>query len=398
MQVDWVGPKLELVDACSGRTVRLDVFVALLPYSGMLTASAHRNQKMTAWLDAHRQAFEYFGGTPNAIVPDNASTASNRIDKSSHQRRVNPTYQDFLAFYNTAAVPTRSRKPRDKGGVEAGVKIITRDVLAVLAGQEFIDLDDVNERMAKLVDEINDRVGFRRRPICRRDIFNADEQQLLHPLPSTPYQQVSWYTRVVGRDFHIEISRIRYSVPYTYATKTVKARVIGDKLDIFADSTVIATHHIGYKAGMFVTDPGHQPEYFADYADLWSRPYFLRQGSKVGPFTRRVIEDLLDSKAIEAQGYRSCRNILDLGKNSANADVLESACQHLLDDTGRKRAISYTAVKDAMAYIRAQQAQRPQTPKPHPSSPAVSARDTSTAHLVGPDIFSLDALMARKEK
>lgn len=74
MQVEWTGTKLVLADAASKATVRLDVFVAQLPYSGMMAVSAHHNQKMPAWLDAHRLAFEYFGGAASVIIPDNAST------------------------------------------------------------------------------------------------------------------------------------------------------------------------------------------------------------------------------------------------------------------------------------------------------------------------------------
>jgi len=95
--------------------------------------------------------------------------------------------------------------------------------------------------------------------------------------------------------------------------------------------------------------------------NLWSRAYFLRQGAKIGPATRRALDNLLDSKAIEAQGYRSCRNILDMGTTPANAEVLEATCVQLTDDTGRRRAITYTAVKDAMARIRAAADRRPTT-------------------------------------
>lgn len=223
MQVDWASTKLELVDASTGATVRLDVFVALLPYSGMITASAHHNQKMAAWLDAHRQAFEYFSGVTSVIFPDNASTASNRIDSRGPARQVNPTYQEFLSYYDTAAAPTRARKPRDKGGVEAGAKIITRDVISVLTGTAFVDLDDVTSRMDQLVDEINDRVPFRRRDVSRRQIFNQDEADALHQLPATPFTQVRWIDRIVARDFHIEVDKVKYSLPYTYACQPVKS-------------------------------------------------------------------------------------------------------------------------------------------------------------------------------
>ena len=38
-------------------------------------------------------------------------------------REVNREYRDFLEYHHTAAVPTRPVRPKDKGHVEAGVKI-----------------------------------------------------------------------------------------------------------------------------------------------------------------------------------------------------------------------------------------------------------------------------------
>ena len=77
MQVDWAGTKMRLYDPLGGQGAKLSVFVASLPYSGMLFAVACPNERQDAWLDAHRQAFEYFGGIAEVIVPDNTSTASN---------------------------------------------------------------------------------------------------------------------------------------------------------------------------------------------------------------------------------------------------------------------------------------------------------------------------------
>lgn len=398
MQVDWAGTLLELADLTTGKPVKLHVFVAYLPYSGMVTASAHHNERSAAWLDGHRQAFEYFGGATTVIIPDNATTASNQITAGDRARDVNATYEAFLAWYNTAADPTRSRKPRDKGAVEAGVKVITRSVIAVLQGSTFVDLDEINERIDELIDEINTRTPFRRRDVSRREIFTADEHGRLHRLPATPFEKVTWYKRVVARDFHVEVARVRYSVPYAYAGRDVDIRVVGSTLSVLADNEVIATHQVSPRAGAYVTDTDHEPDYFAEYKNLWSRAYFLRQGAKIGPSTRKVLEDLLDSQAIEAQAFRPCRNILDLGKTHANAQVLEAACAQMISDTGRRRAISFTAVKNAMAIVRAAADQRPTTSPPNAPSrqTTVTRRDTATAHLAGPEAFSMEAIMQAK--
>ena len=122
-------------------------------------------------MDAHRRAFEYIGGVPLVIVPDNASTASNQISKAERARDVNVAYAEFLEYYRTAAVPTRSSRPRDKGNVEAGVKVVTNWVIHYLADRTFASLDELNDAIAAQVEVINGRTPFRGETRNRRDWF-----------------------------------------------------------------------------------------------------------------------------------------------------------------------------------------------------------------------------------
>ena len=129
MQVDWAGTRMQIIDPISRATTPVSVFVASLPYSGLVFAHGYLDEKQAAWHDAHRRAFEYIQGVTLLVVPDNASTASNQISNTSRAREVNTAYAEFLEHYRTAAVPTRSAAPRDKGHVEAGVKVVTNWVI-----------------------------------------------------------------------------------------------------------------------------------------------------------------------------------------------------------------------------------------------------------------------------
>lgn len=102
---------------------------------------------------------------------------------------------------------------------------------------------------------------------------------------------------------------------------------------------------------------------------------------------------MLDRQRIEAQGYRSCQNILALARGD-NKALLERACGQLIDETSR-RAISYTAVKQHLAALRTQAAARPTTTaagSARPVDPPPGRRDTTGAHLAGAEQFSLAAL------
>lgn len=398
MQVDWAGTRMQLIDPISRAATPVSVFVASLPYSGLVFARGYLDEKQPAWHDAHRHAFEYVGGVTLLVVPDNASTASNQISKVSRAREVNNSYAEFLEHYRTAAVPTRSAAPRDKGNVEAGVKVVTNWIIHYLADQVFASLDDLNGAVAERVEWINQRTPFRGEARSRSAWFTELEKAELLELPAQRWEPVVWRKAKVHRDWHIQIDTIKYSVPYGCAGLNVDVRIVGEQLDVLADGTVVATHQRSQRRNGYVTDPEHAPAYLEETAGLWTRAYFLRQAAKVGPGTVTALTRLLEGKKIEAQGFRSCMNILDLGKRGSRQQ-LEQACTQLTDYDAH-RQISYTAVKHALAVVRAQKDQRPQvlntaarTDKlnsTHPRRPA--GRDTTGAHLAGPKAFSLEVL------
>lgn len=398
MQVDWAGTRMQIIDPITRATTPVSVFVASLPHSGLVFAYGYLDEKQPAWHDAHRRAFEYIQGVTLLVVPDNASTASNQISKASRVREVNTAYAEFLEHYNTAAVPTRSAAPRDKGHVEAGVKVVTNWVIHYLADHVFASLDDLNEAIGERVEWINRRTPFRGEQRSRAAWFDELERAELLELPARRWEPVVWRKAKVHRDWHIQIDTIKYSVPYEFAGLNVDVRIVGDQLDVLAGGETIATHQRGSHRNGYVTDAEHAPAYLEETTGLWTRAYFLRQAAKVGPGTVAALTRLLDGKKIEAQGFRSCMNILDLGKRGSRQQ-LEHACRQLTESDAH-RQISYTAVKHALAVVRAEQDGRPRaegivagTSGRESARPRrIAGRDTSGAHLAGPGAFSLEAL------
>lgn len=395
MQVDWAGTKMRITDPVTRRTTSISVFVATLPYSGMVFACGYVDQRQPNWLAAHRHAFEYFGGVSEVIVPDNASTASNAIRAGDRARKVNTSYEEFLTHYNTAALPTRPVKPQDKGNVEAGVKIVTNWAIRRLADREFTNLDDLNTALRAAVEAINDRTPFRDQQVSRRQIFQEAEAELLAQLPQEPFLPTVWKKSKVSPDWHITIATVHYSVPYQHVGDTVDVRIRGEQLEVFAANTTIATHTVGTQRGAYVTDVAHCPPGMEDPNNLWSSEYFLTQASRVGPNTRKAIADLLASRPIIAQAYLPARNILAMGKGD-NKSILEQACRRLIGDATRRRAISYTAIKNMMAAVRSEHTARPTTTPPvaraHSRTSPPQLTGDRGGLLGGASQFSLEAL------
>ena len=171
------------------------------------------------------QAFDYFGGVAEVIVSDNASTASHAIGAADRNRQVNSTYEEFLEHYNTAALPARARRPKDKANVEAAVGIITQKVIHTLHGHQCVGLDELNARIHSLVDGINDAAPFRGTDTSRRMLFDEFERDALGELRTTPWQRTEWKRAKVAPSFHITVNTARYSVPYQLVGQTVDVRL-----------------------------------------------------------------------------------------------------------------------------------------------------------------------------
>ncbi len=87
---------------------------------------------MSAWLDGHVAAFEYFGGVPQLVVPDNALTATHRKRRGDAARFVNEGYRQLAGHYGAAILSARVRRPLDKAAVESAVNTINKRVLGYL--------------------------------------------------------------------------------------------------------------------------------------------------------------------------------------------------------------------------------------------------------------------------
>jgi transposase len=81
-------------------------------------------QRLPDWIEGQSRALAYFGGVPKAIVCDNLKAA---VAKALwFEPTLNQTFAAMAEHYDTTILPTRSRKPRDKGKVEGAVLIVER--------------------------------------------------------------------------------------------------------------------------------------------------------------------------------------------------------------------------------------------------------------------------------
>jgi transposase len=335
MFVDYCGKTISVINAATGEVMQAQVFVAVLGFSNYTFAEATQSQKLADWVSSHTRAFAYFGGVPQLVIPDNLKSAVTNACR--YEPLLNQTYEEMLSFYNCAALPARPYKPKDKAKAEVGVQIVTRWILARLRKRQFFSLLELNIEIRRLLGDLNDRL-FKKLEGSRRSRFEALEKSFLQPLPGNPYEYSEWRKVRVGIDYHIEIERHFYSVPYTFARRRIEVRLTAQTLECFAADKRIAVHVRSRLQGSHSTQAEHLPKAHRAHLE-WTPGRFLNWANEIGESTRQVVKYLLWSKPHVEMSYRTCLGLLSLAKRYS-AERLEAACQRaLLNGTPSRRSI-----------------------------------------------------------
>ena len=319
--VDYSGQTVTIIDVATGEERQAQVFVAVLGASSYTYVEATWTQGLGDWIGAHVRCFEFLGGVPELLVPDNLK--SGVTHPCRYEPDLNPSYQELASHYGVAVLPARVRKPRDKAKVEAGVLLAQRWILARLRHQRFFSLAAVNTAIRPLLEALNAH-PFKKLPGSRRSVFEEQDRPALKPLALTRYELSEWKLARVGIDYHVELDRHYYSVPYRYARAEVDVRFTATTVEILHQGERIASHPRSRLKGRHSTQEAHLAPAHQEVAG-WNAQRFLDWAAKVGPQTQAAIAQVLASRVHPQQAYRTALGILRLAKVHGD-DRLEAAC------------------------------------------------------------------------
>ena len=239
IQVDWAGDTVPVYDSVTGEQGAAYLFVAVLPCSCYVYAEACDNMKTENWLNCHVHAFNYFGGVARLLIPDNCKTAT--MSNTRYETVLNRSYQELADYYNTAIVPARVRRPKDKSSAEASVRFAETWIIAALRDRNFFSLNEVNEAVAEKLEELNSR-EFKQRPGTRRSAYLEEEQAYMLPLPAVPFEAAVWSMAKVPNDYLISDGKNKYSVPYNLIGEKVDIRVTKNLVEVYYHGSRVASH------------------------------------------------------------------------------------------------------------------------------------------------------------
>ncbi|WP_420986623.1 IS21 family transposase [Enterobacter mori] len=231
--LDFCGPTIPIVNPDTGEVRQAQIFVATLGASNYTYVEACENQRQESWLMAHTRAFEFFGGVPLLLVPDNLKSAVTHADR--YEPVLNENYRKLARYYNTAVLPARPRKPKDKPKVENAVQVVERWILMRLRHEVFHTLAALNLAISELLQDLNER-PFRRLSGCRKSQFEQLDKPALKALPPYPYEYVDIRRAKVGPDYHVLYGKHAYSVPHA---------LVGSHIDIEAGARLVRLYHKG---------------------------------------------------------------------------------------------------------------------------------------------------------
>jgi len=316
MFIDYCGPTVGLTDAG-----RAHIFVSALGASGYTFAYATPRETMADWLGATAQALRFYGGCTELIVPDNPKAMIANPDR--YEPRANDTVLDFARHYGCSVLPARPRHPQDKAKAESAVQVVERWILMRLRHQKFDTVDEVNEAIAPLLVQLNNK-AFQKLTGSRASVFAQIDAPALRPLPLQTWELAVFKTVKVHIDQHVEFEGHRYSVPHALVGMTLEVRVTQRVVEILHRGQRVASHVRCAHKGGFTTVPEHLSAAHRAHLE-WSPERLVHWGQDIGVATGALVSRMLATRQHPEHGYRACLALLSLAKRYGKPR-LEAAC------------------------------------------------------------------------
>lgn len=240
-QVDWGRAKVAFND----NLTEVCLFCLKLKASKVPFVWAFHTEKLEAFLEGHRLAFEWLGGVPREALYDNLKTAVLKI-LSGPKREEQETFSSLRAHYLFDSIYCRPGEPQEKGDIEGLVGYVRRNTMVPVLNVP--DIDYLNHEILL--------------PWClkerqkHQEAWTLEKESLL-PLPNHPFR--CCVTRMVKPNSYSLIThgRVRYSVPCRYVGETLRLEVFADKVELWHQNRLVATHRRAYEAGTLVMELGH---------------------------------------------------------------------------------------------------------------------------------------------
>jgi transposase len=337
--IDFTGQTVPIKNPFTGEISDAEIFVAVLGASNYTYAEALPSQSLPFWIKAHIHAFEYFQGVSEILVPDNLRSGVTKACR--YEPDLNPVYLSLAQHYGTAIIPARPYRAKDKAKVEAGVLLVTRWIIAALRHHTFFSIEELNAKIKELLERLNTR-KFRKLDSSRRELFETLDKPAMKPLPVERYRYIDFKRSTVNIDYHVDVEKHFYSVPYQLVGKKLEVFLSADTVEIFHSNRRVVVHQRSFQKGKYTTLTEHMPKSHQKYLE-WTPSRIIHWAQQIGPATTKLVETILSTRPHPEQGFRSCLGIFTLGKKYT-PERLEAAATRAI----KIRGYSYKSIKSIL--------------------------------------------------
>lgn len=316
-QMDWSPYKIPFTR--SGKA-EVQCFSYILGHSRRQFIDFSPRHDFFTLIRRHQEAFEYFNGVPAECLYDNEKTVVLRWEAGKPV--LNPAFTAFITHYNCRPIACKPGRPQTKGKVEAPFKYIEGNLLC---GRNFQDIEDLRATARWWLENVSDlhvHNTTRRAPI---ELFNAEEQSALQPLPGFPYDSSEVRLAVCNGESLVTFETNRYSVPTGYIGDILSIKASEREIRIYShDLKLLAIHQrrqMGENA--LVEEPSHHRTKREKYGLEPVREAFVNLGEAAGDFLAGLL-----NKNPRNIGFQ-VRHILNL-KAQFNSNDIHSALMHAM--------------------------------------------------------------------
>ena len=325
--VDYSGVTIPIVNQRTGEITKAQIFVGVLGASGYTFVHATYSQKQRDFILSHTLAYDFFGGTPLIVVPDNLKSAVIKHSKKDGIV-INESYASLARHYNMVVSPARPYKPKDKSKAEQGVQGIQRWILAVLRHQTFFSVDELNDAISLLLDKYNEK-KVKRFNKSRFEMFLELDKPFLQSLPNERYIYKEFKEATVSQSYHIFLEGCEYSVPYKYLGFKVFVSYSNQSVSIYYKGIQIALHPRLHFSGQTSTLNEHMPTNHQYVNEKINPGRFLNWAKDTGIFTLQWVKKEFEKVTHAPNAYRKLNAVLSMAKTYGKSE-LEFALQYAI--------------------------------------------------------------------
>ena len=325
--VDYSGLTIPIVNQRTGEITKAQIFVAVLGASGYTFVHATYSQKQRDFILSHTLAYDFFGGTPLIVVPDNLKSAVIKHSKKDGIV-INESYAALARHYNMVVNPARPYKPKDKSKAEQGVQGIQRWILAVLRHQTFFNVDELNDAISLLLDNYNNKI-VKRFKKSRFEMFLELDKPFLQSLPNERYIYKEFKEATVSQSYHIFLEGCEYSVPYKYLGFKVFIAYSNQSVAIYYKGIQIALHPKLHFSGQTSTLNEHMPTNHQYVNEKINPGKYLNWAKDIGVFTLQWVKKEFEKVTHVPNAYRKLNAVLSMAKTYGKSE-LEFALQYAI--------------------------------------------------------------------